>query len=253
MAPTPDGKGYWLVAADGGIFSFGSAKFYGSMGGQHLNAPVVGMATAPDGKGYWLVAADGGIFSFGSAQFYGSMAAYHLAAPMVSIAARPGGGGYWTAAQDGGLFSFGNASYYGNIIDKSAQGSRPCSSSPGAGDSVTRWNPVIDCVLAMLGQPTSLENDVRIIIQHESSGRPDASSTDNSKDPNTIAGHPSEGLVQVIPSTFEAYRSPLLSDQITDPAANIYAGLNYGIHHYGGIAQIPGVVRVNKGESYAPY
>jgi hypothetical protein len=44
MAATPDGKGYWLVAADGGVFSFGDAQFYGSMGGQPLNKPVVGMA-----------------------------------------------------------------------------------------------------------------------------------------------------------------------------------------------------------------
>jgi hypothetical protein len=35
--------GYWLDASDGGIFSFG-APFYGSMGGSHLNLPVVGMA-----------------------------------------------------------------------------------------------------------------------------------------------------------------------------------------------------------------
>ena len=34
MATTPDGKGYWLVASDGGIFSFGDAQFYGSMGGE---------------------------------------------------------------------------------------------------------------------------------------------------------------------------------------------------------------------------
>jgi hypothetical protein len=27
MTATPDGDGYWLVAADGGIFSFGDAKF----------------------------------------------------------------------------------------------------------------------------------------------------------------------------------------------------------------------------------
>ena len=32
MAATPDGKGYWLVAADGGIFTFGDAGFYGSTG-----------------------------------------------------------------------------------------------------------------------------------------------------------------------------------------------------------------------------
>ena len=33
MAATPDGRGYWLVASDGGIFAFGDAPFHGSMGG----------------------------------------------------------------------------------------------------------------------------------------------------------------------------------------------------------------------------
>ena len=32
MAATPDGKGYWLVASDGGIFNYGDAVFYGSTG-----------------------------------------------------------------------------------------------------------------------------------------------------------------------------------------------------------------------------
>jgi len=43
MAATPDGKGYWLVASDGGIFSFGDAGFFGSTGAIHLNRPIVGM------------------------------------------------------------------------------------------------------------------------------------------------------------------------------------------------------------------
>ena len=70
---TCTGQGYWLGAADGGIFSFGDAKFFGSMGAIHLNQPIVGMAATPTGAGYWLVASDGGIFSFGDAKFYGSM------------------------------------------------------------------------------------------------------------------------------------------------------------------------------------
>src|ERR1035441_6593061 len=56
MAASPTGKGYWLVAADGGVFSFGDAGFYGSLGGTRLRQPVVGMAASPTGKGYWLVA-----------------------------------------------------------------------------------------------------------------------------------------------------------------------------------------------------
>ena len=43
--------GYWEVASDGGVFSFGSAQFYGSMGGKPLNKPIVGMAAAP--RGTW--------------------------------------------------------------------------------------------------------------------------------------------------------------------------------------------------------
>ena len=44
MAATPDGKGYWLVASDGGIFTFGDAPFLGSMGGVPLNKPIGAMA-----------------------------------------------------------------------------------------------------------------------------------------------------------------------------------------------------------------
>jgi len=56
MVSTPDNKGYWMVASDGGIFTFGDAGFYGSTGGWHLNKPIVAMAATPDGGGYWLVA-----------------------------------------------------------------------------------------------------------------------------------------------------------------------------------------------------
>jgi TM2 domain-containing membrane protein YozV len=87
MAPTPDGKGYWLVAADGGVFSFGDAKFYGSTGGVKLVQPVVGIASTPDGGGYWLDAADGGVFSFGDAKFYGSAGGVKLVKPVVGISA----------------------------------------------------------------------------------------------------------------------------------------------------------------------
>ena len=78
--------GYRFVASDGGIFSFGGAPFYGSMGGRRLNAPIVGMASTPSGGGYWFVASDGGIFSFGNAKFYGSMGGKRLNAPIAGMA-----------------------------------------------------------------------------------------------------------------------------------------------------------------------
>jgi ribosomal protein L24E len=74
MAATPSGQGYWLVASDGGVFSFGDAGFHGSTGSIVLNKPAVGMAPTPSGQGYWMVASDGGIFTFGDAGFSGSAA-----------------------------------------------------------------------------------------------------------------------------------------------------------------------------------
>jgi hypothetical protein len=114
MAATPSGKGYWLVASDGGIFSYGDAQFYGSTGAIHLNKPIVGMAATPSGGGYWLVASDGGIFSYGDAQFYGSTGAIHLNKPIVGMAATSDGGGYWLVASDGGIFNYGDAPFYGS-------------------------------------------------------------------------------------------------------------------------------------------
>ena len=129
MAPTPDGRGYWLVAADGGIFSYGDAVFYGSTGSLQLNQLIVGMASTPDGRGYWLVAADGGIFSYGDAVFYGSTGSLQLNQPIVGMAPTPDGGGYWLVAADGGVFSYGDAQYYGSTgslkLDRPIQGMAP--------------------------------------------------------------------------------------------------------------------------------
>ena len=58
MAPTPDGGGYWLAGADGSVFTFGDAGFFGSAGNIALNQPIVGMAATPEGGGYWLVASE---------------------------------------------------------------------------------------------------------------------------------------------------------------------------------------------------
>ncbi len=113
--PTPPAAGgYWLASADGGIFAFGNAGFFGSTGALHLNQPIVGMASTPNGRGYWLVASDGGIFAFGNAGFYGSTGSMQLNQPIVGMAATPDGKGYWLVASDGGIFAFGDAGFYGS-------------------------------------------------------------------------------------------------------------------------------------------
>ena len=113
-APSGGFDGYWVGAADGGVFSFGGAAFHGSTGGMRLNRPVVGMAATPTGRGYWLVASDGGIFTFGDAAFHGSTGALRLNAPVVAMAPTADGRGYWLVASDGGIFTFGDAAFHGS-------------------------------------------------------------------------------------------------------------------------------------------
>jgi hypothetical protein len=117
MASTPDGRGYWLAAADGGVFAFG-APFYGSVYRSQLAQPIVGITATPNGRGYWLVARDGGVFGFGNARYYGSLGRTRLRAPISALAAAPGGIGYWLLGQDGGVFALGRARFYGSFPSK---------------------------------------------------------------------------------------------------------------------------------------
>ncbi len=121
--PTP-APGYWQVASDGGVFTFGAAQFYGSTGSIKLNQPVVGMAPTPDHQGYWLVASDGGIFALDSG-FYGSIPglgfnpagsglANSLNEPIVGMVPSTTGHGYFMVASDGGVFAFGDAHFAGS-------------------------------------------------------------------------------------------------------------------------------------------
>ncbi len=115
IASSPAVNGYWLLGADGGVFTYGGARFYGSTGNRQLNAAVVGIAATRTGHGYWLVASDGGVFAFGDAHFYGSTGAIRLAQPVVGMAVTTTGRGYWLVAQDGGVFAFGDARFRGSL------------------------------------------------------------------------------------------------------------------------------------------
>ncbi|MGH3768535.1 MAG: transglycosylase SLT domain-containing protein [Pseudonocardiaceae bacterium] len=85
--------------------------------------------------------------------------------------------------------------------------------------------------LGLMGLPQALSNGVRSIIMHESGGNPNAI---NNWDSNARAGIPSQGLMQTIPSTFRACVLPSLAgSSITDPVANITAGIRSMIAHHG--------------------
>ena len=124
-ATPPPTYGYWLVGSDGGIFTFGSAQFYGSTGSIRLQRPVVGISPTANKGGYWLVASDGGIFAFGDAGYFGSIPGdglspagsglpHSLNAPIVAMVPSSDGGGYFMVASDGGVFAFGDARFAGS-------------------------------------------------------------------------------------------------------------------------------------------
>jgi hypothetical protein len=125
-AQTSSGHGYWLVGSDGGIFTFGSAQFYGSTAALDLQRPVVGMTPTGNRNGYWLVASDGGVFSFGNADYFGSIPGLGIApagtsgtstklnAPIVGMVPSADDGGYFMVASDGGVFAFGDAKFEGS-------------------------------------------------------------------------------------------------------------------------------------------
>lgn len=123
MTATATGNGYWMTADDGGVFSYGDARFYGSLGAVRLNDPIVDIARTPSGNGYWLVARDGGVFSFGDADFRGSTGSIPLNQPIASLFPTPTGNGYWLVALDGGVFSFGDARFYGSAANLPNAGS----------------------------------------------------------------------------------------------------------------------------------
>ncbi len=127
-------EGYHMFAKDGGVFTFGAARFAGSMGATPLRGAIVGGASDDATGGYWEVGADGGIFAF-DAPFEGSMGGHPLDAPVVAMAPTPDGRGYWLVASDGGIFAFGDAGFFGSMgarhLDAPIVGMAPTSDGRG--------------------------------------------------------------------------------------------------------------------------
>ncbi|WP_084736881.1 LysM peptidoglycan-binding domain-containing protein [Cystobacter ferrugineus] len=105
--------------------------------------------------------------------------------------------------------------------------------------------------LKAAGVPVDKMNpqDIAKIIQHESSGNPNAI---NLWDDNAKRGTPSIGLMQTIQPTFDAYKLPG-HDNIRDPVDNIIAGVRYAIDRYGSVSNVPGLQSMNGGGGYVGY
>jgi hypothetical protein len=115
LSLTSTGHGYYLVGADGGVFTYGDAVFAGTLSttfsGPSPDGPAVGIAANPVGPGYLIATSEGAVVSYGGAPFYSSPALSGETpnAAIVGISYTPDGSGYWVVGADGGVLTF-NAS-----------------------------------------------------------------------------------------------------------------------------------------------
>lgn len=112
--------------------------------------------------------------------------------------------------------------------------------------NVTTW---IAAAIQLTGVPTTWANDLATIAIHESGGNPAAV---NKTDSNAAAGHPSQGLMQMIPGTFLAHALPGHTN-ILNPVDNAASAIRYIQGRYGTVFQVPGIVSLRRGKPYVGY
>jgi Transglycosylase SLT domain len=128
----------------------------------------------------------------------------------------------------------------------SARHTGPCATS-----TLHRWICAAEHTLEQHGVARGRlsTNAAYIVVKHESGANPHAY---NGWDSNAAAGHPSEGIAQVIGPTFRAYALGG-HHNIWNPVDNMIAAFRYAISRYGSMNNIPGVVNVRQGGSYVGY
>jgi LysM repeat protein len=140
-------------------------------------------------------------------------------------------------------------------LDGGASGSKGAQASAPVGDvpagQVGDWIKEAQKALSAAGVPADKMNpqDIARIIEHESSGNPNAI---NLWDQNAKDGHPSIGLMQTIQPTFDAYKLAG-HDNIRNPVDNIIAGVRYAVERYGSVSNVPGIQGLDKGQGYVGY
>ncbi|NWN81330.1 MAG: transglycosylase SLT domain-containing protein [Bacillus sp. (in: Bacteria)] len=116
----------------------------------------------------------------------------------------------------------------------------------GGTKAVNQW---VTEAVGIAGVPLSWIPGLVTIAMKESGGNPNAI---NLWDSNAKAGHPSQGLMQTIPSTFNAYKFPG-HNNILNPVDNILAAINYIKARYGDISNHPGLKSMARGGGYVGY
>ncbi len=111
------GGGYDLVAADGGVFTFGDAAYEGSLPALGVKVNNIRtMVPSADFRGYALGGYDGGAFSFGDFPFRGNAAQNGIPrTDLVGLAITEFASGGLFAGADGGVFTLAGAQFEGSL------------------------------------------------------------------------------------------------------------------------------------------
>lgn len=169
-------------------------------------------------------------------------------APIQGLKAIISGGGLSAADQT----TIGGTSMATGIVTAGGNGSGGTNPTGAVvSGNVSQWITQAQAILEANGYNANelSTDDIATIIQHESGGNPNAI---NLTDSNAAAGHPSQGLMQTIPSTFNAHALPG-HGSITNPVDNIIAGVRYAIGRYGSLDNVPGIVSLRHGGKYVGY
>ncbi|MGQ8940931.1 transglycosylase SLT domain-containing protein, partial [Bacillus licheniformis] len=116
----------------------------------------------------------------------------------------------------------------------------------GGTKAVNQW---VTEAVGIAGVPLSWIPGLVTIAMKESGGNPNAI---NLWDSNAKAGHPSQGLMQTIPGTFNANKFPG-HNNILNPIDNTLAAINYIKRRYGDISNHPGLKSMARGGGYVGY
>jgi hypothetical protein len=116
VGPASTKVGYWMVGADGAVYSFGDAAHFGGAT-PAAGSTAVDLEPTPSGAGYWIVTDKGVITTRGDAGFFGAPSAASLTSgeTVTSLSATPTGRGYWVFTSKGRVMNFGDAVHYGDV------------------------------------------------------------------------------------------------------------------------------------------
>lgn len=133
----------------------------------------------------------------------------------------------------------------GGLVDKAGAYGKDMTFQDPGGTGVARWRDTVVQALTRVGLPTndSYVNAWLRQIKSESGGNPNI--VQGVKDVNS-GGNEAQGLVQVIPGTFSAFRDPELPNDRTHPLANLVAGMNWAKYKYPNMLDV-----IGQGHGYA--